>query len=82
MAEFEKYNARGSTIGRILSMSLVRRLLGLAGLALIVTGYGMIMDSSGMANTETVIHRAISGMVLVCVGGVIEVLVLLAWSKR
>jgi len=82
MAEIEKYNARGSLIGRIWATLLVRRLSALAGLALIVAGYGMILNPADAADVEAVTRHAVRGMVLVFCGGVIEVLVLLGWSRR
>jgi hypothetical protein len=82
MAEAEKYNARGSFIGRIWATSLVRWFMALAGLAIIIAGYGMILNPSDAADVEVVTHRAVGGMMLVFCGGVIEVLVLLGWSKR
>ena len=85
MAEAEKYKARVSIIGRIWSILLVRRLLGLAGLVMIITGYGLILNTAEMPKTaelEEVTRHAVRGMVLVVCGGVVEVLVLLAWVRR
>ena len=82
MAEAEKYNARGSLIGRIWAMSLVQRLAGLGGLAIILAGYGLILNQPAPADVEAVSRRVVSGMMLVFGGGVIEVLVLLVWSRR
>lgn len=81
MAEAEKYNARGSAIGRILAMALVRRLAGLAGLAMILAGYGLILNPADASNMDEVFRRAVGGMMLVAGGGLIEVLVLLVWSR-
>jgi len=85
MAEVGKYHPRVSIIGRIWATALVRRLTGLAGLAMIVTGYWMILTTSELPKSEemeTVARHAINGMVLVFGGGVIEALVLLAWARR
>jgi hypothetical protein len=60
----------------------VRRLLGLVGLAMIILGYGLIMGSSEAGDVQGTTQRAITGMVLVASGGVLEALVLLAWARR
>jgi len=82
MDKVEKYKVLGNAIGRIWAMSLVRRLVALSGLAIIVAGYGLILNPSNAADLETVTRHAVSGMVLVFCGGVVEVLVLLGWSRR
>ena len=85
MVEEKKYKVRGNVIGRILNASLTRRLVGLAGLAIIITGYGLILNTADMAKSadlEAVTRHAVSGMVMVVCGGVVEVLVLMGWSRR
>ncbi len=82
MAKGGKFHARGSVIGRIWAMSLMRRLVALAGLAIIGAGYGLILNPADVADVESVTRHAVSGMVLVFCGGVIEVLVLLGWAGR
>jgi hypothetical protein len=85
MAEVEKYKVRGSVIWRILSASLTRRLIGLAGLVMVITGYWMILNTADLpksADLEAVTRHAVGGMALVVCGGVVEVLVLLVWARR
>jgi len=82
MAEIKKYNARANIFERIWAVLLVRRLVGLAGLAMMITGYGMILNPVGAADVEVVTRHAVRGMVLVACGGVVEVLVLLDWARR
>ena len=85
MAESNKYKPHGNIIGRIWGLLLVRRLAGLAGLAMIIVGYGMILNTSELSKTadlEAVTRHAVSGMAMVFCGGVVEALVLLAWVRR
>lgn len=82
MTKVENYLARWNVIGRIWAMSLTRRLVALSGVALIIIGYGLILNPPETVDLETITRHAVSGMVLVFCGGVIEVLVLLGWSRR
>ena len=83
MAEIEeKYHAQVSIVRRIWAAALTRRLVGVAGLAMIFAGYGMIMNTADMTDVEAVTRRAVAGMMLVFCGGVIEMLVMMGWSKR
>ena len=85
MVEIETTHARWGIIGRIWSMLLVQRLVGLAGLVMILLGYRLILNTSDMlqsVDVEAVTRQAVDGMVLVGCGGVIEVLVLLGWARR
>ena len=82
MAETVKLNALANIVRRIWATALVRRLVGLAGLAMILAGYGLIMNPPAMADVEDVTRHAVGGMVLVSCGGVVEVLVMMGWSRR
>ncbi len=85
MVEIETTHTRWGIVGRIWSMLLVQRLVGLAGLVMIILGYRLILNTSDMVQStdiEAVTRQAINGMMLVGGGGVIEVLVLLGWVRR
>ncbi|MDZ4202947.1 MAG: hypothetical protein U1C96_12470 [Gallionella sp.] len=64
-------------------MPLMQRLVGWAGLAMIAGGYVLIMSSAGLpeGDVQAVARVVGTGMTLVIVGGVIEVLVLMGWAR-